>query len=150
MSNASAPTGIGKPRVLFICAGNTCRSLLAEYIARKKFDRLIEASSAGIRPGTVEDAENAIYTLKSLMGVDASCHLPRDVRTIDAEHAELIVAMDNQVATEVRQLFPNLPLERLVCWRIKDPYGDNLAEYQHCAKSIYAEMKRLPIVANKS
>lgn len=69
--------------------------------------------------------------------------------TIDAEHAELIVAMDNQVATGcATQLLPKLPLERLVCWRIKDPYGDSLTSY--CAKSIYAEMKRLPIVANKS
>ena len=138
-----------KPRILFVCAGNTCRSVLAEYIARRKFGRLVEPSSAGLRPGTVEDADNAIYTLKSVMGVNATGHVPRDVRTVDVERADLVVAMTTQIATEVRQLFPGLPVERLVRWRIKDPYGDDLAEYQRCAHSIYAEMKKLPMLASK-
>jgi protein-tyrosine-phosphatase len=149
MSEVSTRTAIVRPRVLFVCTGNTCRSVLAEYIARKKFDRLIDPSSAGLQPGTVEDTDNAIYTLKEFMGVDASGHLPRDVRTVDVEHIDLIITMSNLIADRVRQLFPNLPMERLVRWRIKDPYGDNLAEYRRCAQCVYAEMKKLPILANK-
>ncbi len=100
-------------------------------------------------PVRVEDSENAIYTLKSLLSVDASSHQPRDVRTVDVERFDLVITMNNQIATEVRRLFPNLPVERLVKWRIKDPYGDDPAEYQQCAHAIYAALKRLPILASK-
>ena len=150
MTNDSTSTTIAKSWVLFVCAGNTCRSVLAEYIARRKFGQLIEPSSAGLRPGTIEHADNAIYTLKTLMAVDASAHVPRDVRTVEIERADLVVAMSSQIAAEVRHLFPNLPAERLVRWKIKDPYGTDLAEYQRCAQSIYAEMKRLPLLAGKA
>lgn len=146
MSDNPAPPSAKKPQVLFICAGNTCRSVFPEYIARKKFERIIDASSAGIRPGTVEDANNAIYTLKSLLGVDASQHQLRDVRTVDVVSFELVIAMDNQIASEVRRIFPNLPAERLVKWRIRDPYGDDLAEYQRCAQAVYTKLKKLPML----
>jgi protein-tyrosine-phosphatase len=123
--------------------------VLAEYIARRYFGQLIEPLSAGLQPGTIDDADSAIYTLKTIINVDASGHQPQDVRTVDVEHIDLVVAMNNQIATEVRQLFPNLPTERLIRWRIKDPYGDDLAEYQRCAMSVFAEMKKLPILAGK-
>jgi protein arginine phosphatase len=148
--NTEASAGVAKPRVLFVCTGNTCRSVLAEHIARKKFGKYIEPSSAGLRPGTTADAENAIYTLKDLMGIDASGHVPRDVRAANVELADLVIAMNNQVAGEVRRLFPELPPERLVRWQIQDPYGDNLAQYRRCANKIYEQLRKLALLAGKS
>jgi protein-tyrosine-phosphatase len=147
MTDEASTVSNPKRRVLFVCEGNTCRSLLAEYIARRNFGSLVEPSSAGLKPGTAEDAENAIYTLESLMGVDARGHVPRDVRTVDVECEDLVVAMTPQIADQVRQLFPRLPVERLVSWQIKDPYGDDLEEYLHCAQSIHKEMKNLRMQA---
>lgn len=143
MSDVSAPPMLQRLRILFVCEGNTCRSVLAEYIAKKKFDRTIDPFSAGLRPGTVENAENAIYILMDLFGVDASSHQPRDVQTMDVKSFDLVVTMTNQIAAEVRQLFPNLPAERLVKWRINDPFGDDLAEYRRCAHAIHAAMTKL-------
>jgi len=135
-----------KPRILFVCTGNTCRSVLAEYITRRKFGASVEATSAGIRPGSIGDMTNAVYMLKRLLNIDASGHRPRDVREVDLEAFELLVAMDNHVARELLQLFPALPLDRLIRWRIKDPYGDDLAEYEHCAQAVYKELKKLPML----
>ena len=140
-------TSLHKPHVLFVCEGNTCRSVFAEYIARKKFARVLEAASAGIRPGTPEECENAIYTLRETICVDASGHIPRDVRFVQIECADLVVAMTSRIANQLRALFPALRPERLVRWRIKDPYGENLAEYRHCAQVIFKEMQKLPIIA---
>ncbi|MGE3152060.1 MAG: low molecular weight phosphatase family protein [Nitrospiraceae bacterium] len=129
-------------RVLFVCTGNTCRSVLAEYISRGRFRGQIDAESAGVQPGSVEDSSNAIYTLRQ-HGIDARAHKPRDVRGVNIAEFDLIVTMDNQVARTLHELFPALPSERLKKWRINDPYGDDLAEYDECAKVIHRELKRM-------
>ncbi|MGH9318849.1 MAG: low molecular weight phosphatase family protein [Vicinamibacteria bacterium] len=48
-------------RVLFVCTGNTCRSVIAEYIARDTFGNAVTFESAGIKPQPAADAENAVY-----------------------------------------------------------------------------------------
>lgn len=129
-------------RILFVCTGNTCRSVMAEHIARRRFQNRIEVRSAGTNPGSIADASNAIYTLQQV-GIDASSHEPRDVREMALADFDLVVAMDKHVGRELKQLFPDLVDARLVMWRIGDPYGDNLEEYDRCAKMIYRELKKL-------
>jgi protein arginine phosphatase len=119
--NGDLAAVVGKPRVLFVCTGNTCRSVMAEYIARKKFGEHIEVASAGVFPGSTEDAQNAIFTLKSRFNIDASSHRPKDVRTIAIDTFDLVVAMDNQVATRVQNVFPSLRSERLENGRFRTP-----------------------------
>jgi protein-tyrosine-phosphatase len=134
-----------KMRVLFICTGNTCRSVLAEHIARKKFGEYIDVASAGVSPGSINDAANAIFTLKSLFGIDAGGHRPADVRTVGVGSYDIVVAMDNEVMRQVRTIFPDLAVEHFVEWKIEDPYGDNLVEYQNCAATVNKELKKLEV-----
>lgn len=119
---------------------------MAEFIARKKFGSIIEVSSAGFRPQASRDAENAIYTLKTLLNIDATGHEPRDIRAIDVDSFDLIVAMDGSVAKQIREHFPTFPVRRVVKWRINDPWGDDLAEYRRCAQAIFAELKKLSVL----
>ncbi|WP_411727439.1 low molecular weight phosphatase family protein [Methyloglobulus sp.] len=140
------PVASEKPHILFICVGNTCRSVLAEYITRKKFGRFVEVASAGIRPGTSGDASNAIYILEQQLNIDASSHTPRNVRDLDLAAFDLLVAMDKQIARDLQQFFPSLPLGRIIQWRIDDPYGDDLEEYKRCAIVISQELKKLPLL----
>jgi protein-tyrosine-phosphatase len=91
-----------KQRVLFVC--NTCRSVFAEYLARQVFGDAIELQSAGVRPQSAADAENAIFTLKNNFGIDASGHVPRDVRTLNMSDYDLIVALEKSAATIVESL----------------------------------------------
>jgi arsenate reductase len=39
-----------KPQVLFICLGNSCRSIMAEALARHLFADKLTAASAGLQP----------------------------------------------------------------------------------------------------
>ena len=42
-----------KPRVLFLCTGNSCRSQMAEALLRHHWGREVEACSAGLKPSDV-------------------------------------------------------------------------------------------------
>jgi ArsR family transcriptional regulator, arsenate/arsenite/antimonite-responsive transcriptional repressor / arsenate reductase (thioredoxin) len=134
-----------KPRVLFACTGNTCRSVIAEFIARKKLGHVFEVSSAGFQPQAPQDAENAIHTLKAVFDIDASGHEPRDIRSVNIESFDIVVAMDSRVARRIKEVFPAYPVERLMTWQIDDPYGDDLADYQRCAQAISVHLKKLPV-----
>ncbi len=92
-----------------------------------------------MRPQSASDAENAIYTLSQL-GIDASAHNPRGITSVDLTAFDHIVAMDVSIAKELRAK-AGFPIEKLHQWKINDPFGDNLAEYETCAQKILRELK---------
>lgn len=141
--NTDMPRDDERKQILFVCTGNTCRSVLAEYIARKKFGTKTEYASAGLYPGSREDVKNAIFTLKHLFDMDASGHAPHDVRDINIDKYDLVIALSKEVATELQGLFPDFPAERLMKWNINDPYGHDLTEYETCAFDINKELRNL-------
>ena len=120
--------------MLFVCTGNTCRSVLAEYIGRRFCGEAFAFESAGIQPQPPSDSENAVYTLRNTFDIDASGHQPRDVRAIDLAKFTLVVAFENNVATVVRGL--GVPESQLQVWAVRDPWGGNLAEYDQAALEI--------------
>ena len=129
------------PYVLFACKGNTCRSVLAEYLARQTFGDGVVFESAGIKPQAAADAENAVYTLKKNFGIDASGHVPRDIRALDLQKYSLIIALDGQVARVVRQL--GVSASRVKLWKIRDPWGPDLTEYDRASLEIKQKLARL-------
>jgi protein-tyrosine-phosphatase len=81
-------------RILFVCTGNTCRSVIAEYLARHRLDsNSVSCESAGIRLVASEDARNAIQTLDFNFKIDASRHVPREIGTVDLSRFDVIVAI---------------------------------------------------------
>ena len=132
-----------KKRILFVCAGNTCRSPMAEFLARRNFSNILETSSVGFQPGNRADVENAIYTLRKLFDIDASGHTPRRITEKDVAGADFIVTMDGWVARQFKQEFPAYATENLVEWKIPDFDGDDLQEYERCVSRIYKAIKGL-------
>ena len=143
MPGHPAKPSLARTKVLFACVGNTCRSLMAEFIARERFGDTIEPLSAGFRPQQAADAENAIYTLRSVLNIDASGHTPRDIRELDLSSFDLAVTMDKWVAERFAKEFPTYPSERVIRWKIDDPFGDDLEQYRTCAQAIFKELKGL-------
>lgn len=128
-------------RVLFVCTGNTCRSVFAEYLARHSFGDAVMFESAGISPQSAEDAENAVYTLKKNFNIDASKHVPRDVRSLDLTAYSLIIALEKSAANLVRKL--GAPASKVKVWKIRDPWELDLSEYDRASLEIKRKILRL-------
>lgn len=130
-----------KRRVLFVCTGNTCRSVLAEYLGRKFLCSNFLFESAGIKPQEAEDAENAVFILRDRFGIDASAHQPRDVRNVDLTGFDMVITIGSNSADVVKTLC--VPKSRLIAWSIPDPWGGDLTEYDAAALAIRKKLALL-------
>lgn len=130
-----------KRRILFVCTGNTCRSVLAEYLGRRFHSDTFLFESAGITPQKAEDAENAVFILRDHFRIDASGHQPRDVRNVDFAGFEMAIAIGSNAADVVEAL--GIPKSKLIVWSIPDPWGGDLTEYADAALAIRKHLARL-------
>ncbi len=128
-------------RVLFACTGNTCRSVFAEYLARDAFGDTVTFESAGITPQEARDADNAVYTLKKNFNIDASKHIPRDIRLLDLTQYILIIAFEKRVASLVRDL--GVPASKVKLWKVDDPWGPDLTQYDKASLEIKPKVLQL-------
>jgi len=69
---------MGRPIVLFLCTGNSCRSQMAEGWLHSKAGGLFEAHSAGTRP--VDDVHPLAVQVMNEVGIDISDRRPKPVK----------------------------------------------------------------------
>jgi arsenate reductase (thioredoxin) len=79
-----------KSKVLFLCTGNSCRSQMAEGLARHFRGDLLEASSAGTAPQILNP--NAVRVMKEL-GIDISHHVAKSVVDLGDERFDLVITV---------------------------------------------------------
>lgn len=101
-------------RVLFVCVGNTGRSVMAERLLRHAVGDRHEAASAGIDPGRA--IEPSVLEALAELGIDASDHVPSRLDEAKVEWADVVVATCDSVC-------PWLPATPEVRWQIPDAYG---------------------------
>ena len=92
------PSGSHVTSLLFVCTGNTCRSVMAEALARRRFGDTVRVSSAGVRPQQPADAKSAIETLKNEFGLGVSDHVPRSLQDVDLGAFDHVIVLDKAVA----------------------------------------------------
>ncbi len=97
-------------KILFVCSGNTCRSPLAEGIARKIFtERLkspVKVFSAGSSAFEGMPASADAIRVASRNGVDISTHQSRLLNLRAVKDADLIVTMGQKHKATVGVLEP--------------------------------------------
>lgn len=125
----------------FVCVGNTCRSVLAEFLARKFLPADFHFESAGIKAQEPKDAENVIFILHHGFGIDASAHQPRDVQTIDLTGLDTMIAIGDDVASVVKSL--DCQTLHFAAWSIPAPWGGDLAEYETAAFVIRRKLRSI-------
>jgi protein-tyrosine-phosphatase len=135
-----------RSRVLLVCTGNTCRSPLAELIARDMWGDQADVSSAGSLAGEgVAASENAIRVAAEL-GLDLT-----EFRTSPlsgADEPDLVFAMEPSHVTAARQAFPNLPdnaVRLLDPAGIDDPMDEPLDVYRQVAVQITAALEAIEL-----
>jgi protein-tyrosine-phosphatase len=113
---AASPRTRSSRRVLFICAANTARSVMAEHLLRRELHARgaagsIEIRSAGIAPYARDGALVSLDTRMTLrsVGIDigeeaASTDLKRHPEML--EEADLVLAMTVAQERDLRERFP--------------------------------------------
>ncbi|MHC4810891.1 MAG: arsenate reductase ArsC [Planctomycetota bacterium] len=79
-----------RPRVLFLCTGNSCRSQMAEGWARHLHGEFLDACSAGTEPHGLNPL--AVRAMAEA-GVDISGHQSTAVEASDPESVSLVVSV---------------------------------------------------------
>jgi protein-tyrosine-phosphatase len=130
------------PHILFVCLGNTCRSPMAEAIAKKLFGSSACITSAGIAPYFEGAVPETVKTVKACFGVDIMSHKTKDLETVKLSKFDLIIAMDYYVFERITVCNPSLN-DRLLKWDIEDPYGKDMDAYTKCAKRIEQYVRAL-------
>ena len=116
-SSEPAETPRGPPsrtRVLFVCVGNTGRSVMAERLLRRAAGDRFETSSAGSSPG--DRIEDGVLEALAEVGIDASDHVPRRLGDGEIAWADVVVATCDEAC-------PVIAGKRFFAWQIPDAYG---------------------------
>jgi arsenate reductase len=104
--------------VLFVCVGNSGRSVMAERLFRRAAGGLHEARSAGADPhGT--GAEPVVVEVLGEVGIDASDHIQHRLADDDVAWADVVIAACDGAC-------PVVPGKRYENWALPDPYGQPL------------------------
>lgn len=129
--------------ILVVCAGNICRSPMAEALLKSQFPQL-NISSAGLINLHGQAADEKAQQCMQQLGLDISKHQSRLILKEHVKTADVILVMSMQQQHHVEEIFSfsKGKVFRLGHWRnidISDPYqksqqifNEACALIQHC------------------
>ena len=105
----------GRPRLLFLCTGNSARSQIAEALAVLRSHGQVDAASAGSHPKELHP--NAVRVLAD-RGIDISDRSRRSLTKFTGRRFDRVVTM----CDKVREVCPKFPgATHYTHWSIPDP-----------------------------
>lgn len=156
-------------RILFVCTGNTCRSPLAEALARRELEERgwshVRAASAGISTLTGLPASEGSRAAAESRGLDLSGHESSQLTRERVEWADLILGMSPSHLEAVQELGGGEKAALLGAfaagregeeggarWAVPDPFGGDEAVYRETLDALERMVSRVlsrlePVVA---
>jgi protein-tyrosine-phosphatase len=104
-----------RPRVLFLCTGNSARSQIAEALLDDLSGGTAEAASAGSHPKSLHP--NAVRVMKK-RGIDIRANRTKHLDEFATQRFDVVITLCDRV----REVCPEFPFHpRAVHWSIPDP-----------------------------
>jgi len=140
-----------KKTVLFVCTGNSCRSVMAEYLLKGRVQSRddVEVVSAGT--GVFLKSTASMETIAVLQdeGLDAAGHHAQPVNTTLLKKSDLIIVMTKMHRAQVLERVPavekriyllkefiDMPANSQVDLDVLDPIGKPHSAYKDCLREI--------------
>lgn len=118
-------------RILFVCYGNACRSIIAEALARHHFDGSLQVASAGI--AALGRIPSSTLTVLREVGVSCDGLYSKGLDQIDAGQFDFIV---NLTDIPIGWFIPQGIGGRLIDSPVPDPYGSDLDAYRRTREAV--------------
>ena len=148
--------------ILFVCTGNSCRSVMAEALLKKYLKNLgkdyIEVYSAGIAaPEDMPPTDNTVKLLKERDDIDASSFRAKRLTDDLIKKTDLILVMENAHRDEVVRRAPEASSKTYLLKEfeqdsksyykeglyVEDPIGKPLEDYERVYDIIKREVERI-------
>ena len=143
--------------ILFVCTGNTCRSPLAEGLAKKLLSERLGCMvselpsrgfwvvSAGVSASAGSPAASESLEIAREFGSNLSEHVSRPVNPQLLAAADDVIAMTQGHAHTLSARYPGFgPEPVLLCGEedLDDPIGAGVEVYRECARTIMIHLER--------
>ncbi|MBS3942757.1 MAG: low molecular weight protein arginine phosphatase [Dethiobacter sp.] len=138
--------------ILFVCTGNTCRSVMAEELLRRDWqlrggNPKLEITSAGLAANPGERASRHVKALLAEKGIDTTAHSATPLDAALVKSAGLILVMTSNHRESLLARFPEAASKTFLLKEfagivgnnpdITDPYGASLGKYRRIMEEIH-------------
>jgi tRNA threonylcarbamoyl adenosine modification protein (Sua5/YciO/YrdC/YwlC family) len=149
---------VKKKVILFVCTGNSCRSVMAEYLLKSMLAgrQDVEVTSAGTGVFLQTTASSETVSVLKEDGIDASHHLSRAINSILLKKSDLIIVMTRGHRQQVLERVPEVE-KRIYLLRefidtpsgyqieldVPDPIGQPHYAYKECFAVVKEAMHKI-------
>ncbi len=126
--------GVRRPRVVFVCIGNSCRSQMAEGFARAYGADVMEPLSAGLYPaGIIAPLTKKVMLEKN---IDVGAQFPKGLESLPDGPLGIVINMSGQKV-------PAPEGATVEEWKVLDPIGMSEDVFREVANDIEQRVMRL-------